>query len=131
MTAEPKHTPGVMHAHHGVHDAIIHLACGADAEDLEIMSIQQPASVSREEWRALIGDLVARWNACEHVNPAAVPKLLEVCRTVSRILTQAVEHSEQMEEGEFLVEVDADWLLRQAGTLRTAIRSTVTEQKGQ
>jgi len=67
----------------------------------------------------------------QHVNPAAVPALLEACRTVSQILTQAVEHSQEMEEGEFLVEVDADWLLRQAGTLRTAIRSTVTEQKGQ
>jgi len=99
MTAEPKHTPGVMHAHHGVHDAIIHLACGADAEDLEIMSIQQPASVSREEWRALIGDLVARWNACEHVNPAAVPKLLEACKGLVKWLAHAPQ-SEYLTDAE-------------------------------
>ena len=56
---------------------------------------------------------------------AAVPELLEACKSVFRIITAAVEHGEQMENGEFLVEVDADWLLRQAATLRAAARAAL------
>ena len=90
MTAEPKHTPGRLEARE-YNDGQVSLHWVHDHGHTEL-ALVQVADHGYDDM-AIAERLAECWNNCEHVNPAAVPKLLEALKQaemdLSRIFTNA------------------------------------------
>jgi hypothetical protein len=75
---QPKHTPGRLNLSSKGDGRIWIEAANDTAEDIAVLvmddhQIKNAANAAR---------LVACWNACEGINPEAVPELLEACKAL-------------------------------------------------
>ena len=86
MTAEPKHTPGRLEARE-YNDGQVSLHWVHDHGHTEL-ALVQVADHGYDDM-AIAERLAECWNNCKHVNPAAVPKLLEACKGLVKWLSHA------------------------------------------
>ena len=60
-----------------------------DESEHDLFVVEDPAGAEAKE---IAGRIVACVNACEGINPEAVPGLLEACRVVLALLVRGVTH---------------------------------------
>ena len=90
MTAEPKHTPGRLEARK-YNDGQVSLHWVHDHGHTEL-ALVQVADHGYDDM-AIAESLAECWNNCKHVNPEAVPKVMEACK---RLEIQA-RHANQLQ----------------------------------